>query len=178
MNMLTWASRSVSTTAVRRLLATARSAPRAAASTVRSRPPGRPRVVRFSSQARCSSSRCSGCLVPNSIMRSLAVGAILVGIVSVVAALTLFRRYSGSSAIVSTRSHPDSREALLEASNPEGRFGERSCVASCVDPGSASRFRRGCSSRSRSRCSRWMSAPAACSLRPFRLEAGLPRARA
>ena len=40
-------------------------------------------------------------LVPNSIMRSLAVGAILVGIVSVARHSPCFRRYSGSSAIVS-----------------------------------------------------------------------------
>ena len=63
---------------------------RGRSSSTRSTASGRPRAARCSSAGRSSSSRCSGCcIVPSSIMRSLAVGAILVGIVSVVAALTL-----------------------------------------------------------------------------------------
>ena len=52
--------------------------------------PARRRAGPCSSAAAPSSSRCSGMLlVPTSIMRSLAAGAIIVGVVSVVAALTL-----------------------------------------------------------------------------------------
>ena len=73
-------------------------------------------------------------LVPNSIMRSLAVGAILVGIVSVVAALTLLPAVLGLLGdrvnalripIVGTRarSRPPTRRVAS---------GARSCVASCA----------------------------------------------
>jgi uncharacterized membrane protein YdfJ with MMPL/SSD domain len=62
-------------------------------------------------------------LVPNSIMRSLAVGAILVGIVSVVAALTLLPAVLGllGDKVDSLRIPVVGRRSL-EASNPEGRF--------------------------------------------------------
>jgi uncharacterized membrane protein YdfJ with MMPL/SSD domain len=62
-------------------------------------------------------------LVPNSIMRSLAAGAILVGIVSVVAALTLL-----PALLALLRDRVDALRIplfgrrSLEASNPEGRF--------------------------------------------------------
>ena len=62
-------------------------------------------------------------LVPNSIMRSLAVGAILVGVVSVVAALTLLPAVLGllGDRVDSLRIPLVGRRSL-EASNPEGRF--------------------------------------------------------
>jgi putative drug exporter of the RND superfamily len=62
-------------------------------------------------------------LVPNSIMRSLAVGAILVGFVSVVAALTLLPAVLGllGDRVDSLRIPLVGRRSL-EASNPEGRF--------------------------------------------------------
>jgi putative drug exporter of the RND superfamily len=62
-------------------------------------------------------------LVPNSIMRSLAVGAILVGIVSVVAALTLLPAVLGllGDRVDSLRIPLVGRRSL-DASNPEGRF--------------------------------------------------------
>jgi RND superfamily putative drug exporter len=61
-------------------------------------------------------------LVPNSIMRSLAAGAILVGIVSVVAALTLLPAVLGllGDRVDSLRIPIVGRRSL-EASNPEGR---------------------------------------------------------
>ena len=62
-------------------------------------------------------------LVPNSIMRSLAVGAILVGIVSVVAALTLLPAVLGLLGDrVNALRIPLVGRRSLEASNPEGRF--------------------------------------------------------
>ncbi|MGH3132552.1 MAG: MMPL family transporter, partial [Gaiellaceae bacterium] len=62
-------------------------------------------------------------LVPNSIMRSLAVGAILVGIVSVVAALTLLPAVLGLLGDrVNSLRIPIVGRRSLEASNPEGRF--------------------------------------------------------
>jgi uncharacterized membrane protein YdfJ with MMPL/SSD domain len=62
-------------------------------------------------------------LVPNSIMRSLAVGAILVGIVSVVAALTLLPAVLGLLGDrVDALRIPIVGRRSLEASNPEGRF--------------------------------------------------------
>ncbi len=62
-------------------------------------------------------------LVPNSIMRSLAVGAILVGIVSVVAALTLLPAVLGLLRDrVNALRIPIVGRRSLEASNPEGRF--------------------------------------------------------
>jgi uncharacterized membrane protein YdfJ with MMPL/SSD domain len=61
-------------------------------------------------------------LVPNSIMRSLAVGAILVGIVSVVAALTLLPAVLGLLRDrVNALRIPIVGRRSLEASNPEGR---------------------------------------------------------
>jgi putative drug exporter of the RND superfamily len=62
-------------------------------------------------------------LVPNSIMRSLAVGAILVGIVSVVAALTLLPAVLGLLGDkVNALRIPVVGRGSLPASNPEGRF--------------------------------------------------------
>jgi uncharacterized membrane protein YdfJ with MMPL/SSD domain len=62
-------------------------------------------------------------LVPNSIMRSLAVGAILVGIVSVLAALTLLPALLGLLGDrVNALRIPIVGRRSLEASNPEGRF--------------------------------------------------------
>jgi uncharacterized membrane protein YdfJ with MMPL/SSD domain len=62
-------------------------------------------------------------LVPNSIMRSLAVGAILVGIVSVAAALTLLPAVLGLLGDkVGALRIPLVGRRSLEASNPEGRF--------------------------------------------------------
>jgi uncharacterized membrane protein YdfJ with MMPL/SSD domain len=62
-------------------------------------------------------------LVPNSIMRSLAAGAILVGIVSVVAALTLLPAVLGLIKDGVDRLRiPFFGRRSLEASNPEGRF--------------------------------------------------------
>jgi putative drug exporter of the RND superfamily len=60
---------------------------------------------------------------PNSIMRSLATGAILVGIVSVVAALTLLPAALGLLGDrVDALRIPIAGRRSLEASNPEGRF--------------------------------------------------------
>ena len=62
-------------------------------------------------------------IVPNSIMRSLAVGAILVGIVSVVAALTLLPAVLGLLGDkVGALRIPIVGRRSLEESNPEGRF--------------------------------------------------------
>ena len=62
-------------------------------------------------------------LVPNSIMRSLAVGAILVGLVSVIAALTLLPAVLGLLGDkVGALRIPFVGRRSLEASNPEGRF--------------------------------------------------------
>src|SRR5215211_1988681 len=62
-------------------------------------------------------------IVPNSIMRSLAVGAILVGIVSVAAALTLLPAVLGLLGDkVDALRLPLVGRRSLEASNPEGRF--------------------------------------------------------
>ena len=62
-------------------------------------------------------------LVPSSIMRSLATGAILVGIVSVVAALTLLPAVLGLLGDrVNALRIPLVGRRTLEASNPEGRF--------------------------------------------------------
>ena len=62
-------------------------------------------------------------IVPNSIMRSLAVGAILVGIVSVVAALTLLPALLGVLGDkVNALRIPFVGRGSLQASNPEGRF--------------------------------------------------------
>ena len=62
-------------------------------------------------------------LVPNSIMRSLAVGAILVGIVSVIAALTLLPAVLGLLGDrVNSLRIPIVGRRSLETSNPEGRF--------------------------------------------------------
>src|SRR5262245_34189303 len=66
---------------------------------------------------------CGMLLVPNNVMRSLALGAILVGIVSVVAALTLLPALLGllGDRINSLRI-PIAGRASLEQSNPEGKF--------------------------------------------------------
>jgi uncharacterized membrane protein YdfJ with MMPL/SSD domain len=62
-------------------------------------------------------------LVPNSIMRSLATGAILVGIVSVIAALTLLPAVLGLLGDkVNALRIPIVGRRSLEQSNPEGRF--------------------------------------------------------
>ena len=62
-------------------------------------------------------------LVPNSIMRSLAVGAILVGIVSVAAATTLLPALLGLLGDrVNALRIPFCRRKSFEATNPEGRF--------------------------------------------------------
>src|SRR5215218_5080774 len=62
-------------------------------------------------------------LVPSSIMRSLAAGAILVGIVSVLAALTLLPSLLGLLGDrVNALRIPIVGRRSLEASNPEGRF--------------------------------------------------------
>jgi len=66
---------------------------------------------------------CGMLMVPNNVMRSLALGAILVGIVSVVAALTLLPALLGllGDRINSLRI-PIAGSASVERSNPEGRF--------------------------------------------------------
>jgi putative drug exporter of the RND superfamily len=62
-------------------------------------------------------------IVPNNIMRSLALGAILVGIVSVVAALTLLPALLGLLGDrVNALRVPFIGRASVEAANPEGRF--------------------------------------------------------
>lgn len=62
-------------------------------------------------------------IVPNNIMRSLALGAILVGIVSVVAALTLLPALLGLLGDrVNALRVPIVGRAALDAANPEGRF--------------------------------------------------------
>ena len=62
-------------------------------------------------------------IVPNSIMRSLAVGAILVGIVSVAAALTLLPALLGLLGDkVNALRIPIVGRGSYQASNPEGRF--------------------------------------------------------
>jgi uncharacterized membrane protein YdfJ with MMPL/SSD domain len=62
-------------------------------------------------------------IVPNSIMRSLAVGAILVGIVSVVASVTLLPALLGLLGDSVDRLRiPLIGRRSLEAANPEGRF--------------------------------------------------------
>jgi RND superfamily putative drug exporter len=62
-------------------------------------------------------------IVPNSIMRSLAVGAIVVGIVSVVAALTLLPALLGLLGDkVNALRIPIVGRGSYQASNPEGRF--------------------------------------------------------
>src|SRR6266508_3904748 len=66
---------------------------------------------------------CGMLIVPNNIMRSLALGAILVGIVSVIAALTLLPALLGLLGDrVNALRIPFVGRASLEAANPEGRF--------------------------------------------------------
>jgi RND superfamily putative drug exporter len=66
---------------------------------------------------------CGMMIVPNNVMRSLALGAILVGIVSVVAALTLLPALLGLLGDrVNAWRIPLVGRASLETSNPEGRF--------------------------------------------------------
>ena len=74
-------------------------------------------------------------LVPSSIMRSLAAGAILVGIVSVVAATTLLPALLGCSAIASTRCGFRSSDGARSSRRaPKDASGVRSCGASCDAP--------------------------------------------
>ena len=66
---------------------------------------------------------CGMMIVPNNVMRSLALGAILVGVVSVVAALTLLPALLGLLGDRINRLRiPFVGRASLERSNPEGRF--------------------------------------------------------
>src|SRR6266545_4524047 len=66
---------------------------------------------------------CGMMIVPNNIMRSLALGAILVGIVSVVAALTLLPALLGLLGDrVNALRVPVIGRASVEAASPEGRF--------------------------------------------------------
>jgi uncharacterized membrane protein YdfJ with MMPL/SSD domain len=66
---------------------------------------------------------CGMLIVPNNIMRSLALGAILVGIVSVIAALTLLPALLGLLGDrVNALRIPFVGSASVERSNPEGRF--------------------------------------------------------
>src|SRR6266542_1863986 len=66
---------------------------------------------------------CGMMIVPNNIMRSLALGAILVGIVSVIAALTLLPALLGLLGDrVNALRIPFVGRAALETANPEGRF--------------------------------------------------------
>jgi RND superfamily putative drug exporter len=77
-------------------------------------------------------------LVPNSVMRSLAIGAILVGIVAVVAALTLLPALLGVIGDGVNRWRvPFFGSSSLEASNPEGRFWGRIVRAVLRRPGVA-----------------------------------------
>ena len=94
-------------------------------------------------------------LVPSSIMRSLAVGAILVGIVSVVSALTLLPAVLGLLGDrVDALRIPIVGRRSLETENPEGRFWGAIVRRVLVAPGSASPSPPACWSRSRCRCSR------------------------
>ena len=66
---------------------------------------------------------CGMLIVPNNVMRSLALGAILVGVVSVVAALTLLPALLGLLGDrVNSLRLPFVGRSSLERSNPEGRF--------------------------------------------------------
>ena len=66
---------------------------------------------------------CGMMIVPNNVMRSLALGAILVGVVSVVAALTLLPALLGVLGDrVNALRIPFFGRASLEQANPEGRF--------------------------------------------------------
>jgi RND superfamily putative drug exporter len=66
---------------------------------------------------------CGMMIVPNNVMRSLALGAILVGIVSVLAALTLLPALLGLLGDrVNSLRIPLIGRASLESANPDGRF--------------------------------------------------------
>ena len=66
---------------------------------------------------------CGMLIVPNNVMRSLALGAILVGVVSVVAALTLLPALLGLLGDrVNALRLPFVGRASLERTNPEGKF--------------------------------------------------------
>ena len=66
---------------------------------------------------------CGMLIVPNNVMRSLALGAILVGVVSVVAALTLLPALLGLLGDRINRLRiPFVGRSSVERSNPEGRF--------------------------------------------------------
>ena len=92
-------------------------------------------------------------LVPNSMMRSLAVGAILVGIVSVVAALTLLPALLGllGDRVNSLRVPFIGRRS--SSSRRKGASGARRAGASCDARCSPRARGRPCCSRSRSRSS-------------------------
>ena len=85
----------------------------------RSRTPARPRAGRCCSAARLRPRAVGMLLVPNTIMRSLAAGAILVGIVSVIAALTLLPRHLGAPrGPVDALLIPSSGRRLARGANP------------------------------------------------------------
>ncbi len=146
-------------------------------------PPARRRAGPCSSAAARSCSRCSGCCsCRRTIMRSLAAGAILVGIVSVVAALTLLPAVLGLLGDRSTRCACRSSAATSGEPTPARAASGRAIVdARPAAPGAQPRrsARRCCSplavpgSRPEHRRSRRQHAA-----RPPRVEAGLRRARA
>ena len=119
-------------------------------------------------------------LVPSSIMRSLAVGAIVVGIVSVVAATTLLPACSACWETVWIRCGSHSSVAASSSPRvPRVASGAGSCGACYAGQGSAWCCRRACSWcwRPRPRLERGYERRLG-SPRPLRLEAGLARARA
>ena len=100
-------------------------------------------------------------VVPSSIMRSLAVGAIVVGIVSVIASATLLPALLGLLGDNIDRLRiPIVGRPSVEASNPEGRFWGAIVAGVLRQPGSAWRSRWACCSRSHRRSSACRSARA------------------
>ena len=65
---------------------------------------------------------CGMMIVPNNVMRSLALGAILVGVVSVIAALTLLPALLGLMGDRVNAAHALLRTSLARAGKSEGRF--------------------------------------------------------
>jgi uncharacterized membrane protein YdfJ with MMPL/SSD domain len=120
-------------------------------------------------------------LVPNSIMRSLAVGAILVGIVSVVAALTLLPAVLGLLGDkVNALRIPIVGRRSLESSNPEGRFWG-AIVRTRAEPSGAELGtcgRRATRPRSTGPPHGHRHERSLGAARSFRVQAGLPGARA
>ena len=114
----------------------------------------RPRAARCSSAAAPSSSRCSGCCsCRRAIMRSLAAGAIIVGVVSVAAALTLLPALLGllgdrvnSLRVPVARAQPRPRRRRSRAASG-GRSSSACCAgrrsAWCSPPGDARARRAG-----------------------------------